>query len=36
MQTGRVLRFDSKKFRYLDDKEANAYIHQPMRGPWKL
>jgi myo-inositol 2-dehydrogenase / D-chiro-inositol 1-dehydrogenase len=36
MQTGRVLRFDSKKLRYLDDKDANGYIHQPMRGPWKI
>jgi len=36
MQTGRVLRFDSKNFRYLDDKDANSYIHQPMRSPWKI
>ena len=36
MQTGRVLRFDSKKQRFLDDKDANRYIHQTMRGPWKV
>ncbi|MFM1770723.1 MAG: hypothetical protein RJA22_3252 [Verrucomicrobiota bacterium] len=36
LQTGRVLRFDPKKQRFIDDKEANTYIHQPMRGPWKL
>lgn len=36
MQTGRVLRFDSKKQRFIKDKEANSYISQPMRGNWKL
>lgn len=36
MQTGRVLRFDDKKQRFIDDKEANSYIHQPMRGAWKV
>ncbi len=36
MQTGRVLRFDSKKQRFINDKDANSYIHQPMRGKWKL
>ena len=36
MQTGRVLRFDDKKQRFIDDKEANRYIQQPMRGPWKV
>lgn len=36
MQTGRVLRFDSKKQRFINDKEANSYISQPMRGKWKL
>jgi len=36
MQVGRVLRFDSKRQRFIDDKEANSYIHQPMRGPWKI
>jgi hypothetical protein len=36
MQTGRVLRFDPKKQRFIKDKEANRYINQPMRGPWKV
>jgi predicted dehydrogenase len=36
MQTGRVLHFDSKKQRFVNDKEANKYINQPMRGSWKL
>ena len=36
MQTGRVLHFDSKKQRFINDKDANSYINQPMRGPWKL
>jgi myo-inositol 2-dehydrogenase/D-chiro-inositol 1-dehydrogenase len=35
-QTGRVLHFHPKKQRFIDDKDANSYIHQPMRGPWKV
>jgi predicted dehydrogenase len=36
VQTGRPLHFDPKKQRFIDDKEANSYISQPMRGPWKI
>jgi myo-inositol 2-dehydrogenase / D-chiro-inositol 1-dehydrogenase len=36
VETGRPLRFDSKKQRFIDDPRANAYIQQPMRGPWKI
>ena len=36
LQTGRVLHFDPKKQRFIDDQAANAYIQQPMREPWKL
>jgi predicted dehydrogenase len=36
VQTGRVLRFDSKTQRFIGDDKANALIHQPMRAPWKL
>ena len=36
VQTGRRLRFDAKKQRFIDDKEANSYVLQPYRGPWKL
>ncbi|MBL9171878.1 MAG: Gfo/Idh/MocA family oxidoreductase [Verrucomicrobiales bacterium] len=36
MQVGRVLRFDDRRQRFIDDKEANTYISQPMRGPWKV
>lgn len=36
VQTGRPLRFDSKKQRFVDDAKANAYIKQPMRPPWKV
>lgn len=36
MQTGRVLHFDPKRQRFIHDDEANQYIRQPMRGPWKL
>jgi myo-inositol 2-dehydrogenase/D-chiro-inositol 1-dehydrogenase len=36
VQTGRPLHFDSKKQRFVDDKAANAFIEQPMRGPWKI
>jgi predicted dehydrogenase len=36
LQTGRPLHFDPKKQRFIDDKEANSYVLQPYRGPWKL
>ena len=36
IQTGRPLRFDPKKQRFIDDTGANAYIEQPMRSPWKI
>ncbi len=35
-QTGRVLHFDPKTQRFINDDDANKYIHQPMRGPWTL
>lgn len=35
MQTGCAVRFDSRKQRFIGDKDANSYIHQPMRGPGK-
>jgi predicted dehydrogenase len=36
LQTGRPLRFDPKKQRFIGDAEANSYVSQPMRGKWKL
>ena len=36
VQTGRPLRFDSKKQRFVDDAKANTYIKQSMRSPWKV
>jgi myo-inositol 2-dehydrogenase/D-chiro-inositol 1-dehydrogenase len=36
VETGRPLRFDSNKQRFVDDAAANAYIEQPMRAPWKI
>lgn len=36
MQTGRVLRFDSKTQRFIADPDANKYLNQPMRGSWNL
>ena len=36
VQTGRPLHFDSKTQRFIDDAEANTYIQQPMRSPWKI
>ena len=36
LQIGRALQFDSKAQRFINDQEANAYILQPMREPWKL
>ena len=36
VQLGRILRFDPVKQLFIDDEEANRYIHQPMRAPWQL
>jgi myo-inositol 2-dehydrogenase/D-chiro-inositol 1-dehydrogenase len=36
LQTGRVLHFDPKAQRFINDQAANAYINQPMRAPWKI
>lgn len=36
LQTGRVLHFDSARQRFVNDADANSYIQQPMRGPWKV
>ncbi|MSU63353.1 MAG: Gfo/Idh/MocA family oxidoreductase [Pedosphaera sp.] len=36
VQTGRPLRFDNKKQRFVNDSAANAFIQQPMRSPWKI
>ncbi len=36
VQTGRPLRFNPKKQRFIDDPGANALIEQPMRAPWKI
>jgi myo-inositol 2-dehydrogenase/D-chiro-inositol 1-dehydrogenase len=35
-RTGRVLRFDDAKQRFIDDDDANKYIKQPMREPWTI
>ena len=36
VRLGRPLRFDPKAQLFIDDPEANRYIHQPMRAPWHL
>ena len=36
LRTRRRLKFDSDKQRFINDEEANSYIKQPMRGPWKV
>lgn len=36
VRLGRPLRFDPVKQLFIDDPEANRYIHQPMRAPWHL
>lgn len=36
LQTGRPLHFDPKKQRFIDDKEANSHVSQPMRGKWRV
>jgi predicted dehydrogenase len=36
VRLGRPVKFDSKSQRFVNDKEANAYVEQPMRKPWHL
>ncbi len=36
VQTGRPLRYDSKKERFINDEQANSFVRQPMRAPWKI
>lgn len=36
VQTGRPLHFNDQKQRFIDDADANAYLKQPMRSPWKI
>jgi len=36
VQTGRPLNFNPKKQKFIDDAQANAYLQQPMRSPWKI
>ena len=36
VQTGRPLRYDSRKERFINDEQANSYVRQPMRAPWKI
>lgn len=36
IRTGRKLYFDPVRQRFINDKEANRYINQPMRAPWQM
>lgn len=36
LRTRRVLHFDSCKQRFIEDDDANSYIQQPARDPWKV
>lgn len=36
LRVGRPLKFDPKSQRFVNDDEANRYVHQPMRAPWHL
>lgn len=36
VRLGRLLRFDPDKQHFIGDEEANRFIHQPMRAPWKM
>ena len=36
VRLGRPLRFDPVEERFIGDPDANRYIHQPMRAPWRL
>jgi hypothetical protein len=36
VRLGRKLNFDPEKQMFVNDREANRYIHQPMRAPWLM
>ncbi len=36
IRTGRKLRFDPEKLRFIDDEAANRLADQPMRAPWHM
>jgi myo-inositol 2-dehydrogenase / D-chiro-inositol 1-dehydrogenase len=36
LRVGRKLYFDPDKQLFINDDEANRYIHQPMRAPWQI
>jgi hypothetical protein len=36
VQLGRTLRYDPEAERFVDDDEANRFVEQPMRAPWRL
>lgn len=36
VQLGRKLYFNPEKQEFINDDQANRYIHQPMRAPWHL
>lgn len=36
VQTGRVLRFNPDRQRFVNDGKADAYVSQPMRGRWSV
>ncbi|HEY3321621.1 MAG TPA: Gfo/Idh/MocA family oxidoreductase [Planctomycetota bacterium] len=36
IRTGRKLKFDPVKMRFIDDEGANRLVEQPMRAPWHL
>ena len=35
-QLGRELNWDPNEYEFPGDKEANALLNRPGRGPWKL
>jgi predicted dehydrogenase len=36
VRLGRSLKFDPYKQIFIDDAQANRFIHQPMRSPWHI
>ena len=36
VRLSRPLRFDPVKQLFINDEEANRFIHQPMRAPWQI
>jgi hypothetical protein len=36
IRTGRKIKFDPVKMQVIGDDEANRWVYQPMRAPWRI